>query len=215
MSGRRIKAGGLLLGAWLFATGAFGTCNFFKPAVPEAPNRAPIIGDYSSPTLTLETLAKGIVDKNVSNGQAVYMQAFAETTSDGRGYHAFFDLRDLIERPTWGDRDWDRLLESQLYNSLVTDFTNPLEMTWEPYPPAGNESGTPNVDSLVHRKYKIFHVSGTGTRFPVAIGAADLYFVQSPAAGNRWVITRWQDFHSVGADSNQITLGKRRLETQF
>ena len=219
---RRLTSCGLLIAAWLSATGAFGTCNFFKPADPESPNRPPIIPDYSTPTATLQTLAKGMVDKNGSNGQDIYLSALAESTSDsrsdGRAYHAFFDLRDLIERPSWDrNRDWDRDLERVMYADLVRKYTSPYEMTWEAYEWAGNESGTPDVDSLLHRKYKIVQVIGTGesiTRSPVAIGAADLYFVKSPNAANRWVIARWQDFHTVDADSAQVTLGKRRLETQ-
>ena len=41
---RRVRGCGFALAVWLSATGALGTCNFFKPAVPEKPSRAPIIG---------------------------------------------------------------------------------------------------------------------------------------------------------------------------
>lgn len=218
VNARPLAGCGILLGAWLSATGALGTCDFFKPAVPEPPNRPPIIADYSSPTLALETLAKGIEDKSGSNGQDVYLGAFAESTianpGDGRSFHALFDVRDLLDRPSWDpNRIWNKDLERVMYSDLVRKFGNPYVMTWEPYEPAGNESGGTD-DSLLHRKYRIMQVTPGGGRSPVAIGAADLHFVRSQAAANKWVIALWEDFHTVDLDSNQVTLGKRRLETQ-
>ena len=57
--------------------------------------------------------------------------------------------------------------------------------------------------------------SGTAVdTLPVAVGAADLQFVKSARAANKWVIALWQDFHTVDADSARVTLGKRRLDTQ-
>ncbi|HEY2953814.1 MAG TPA: hypothetical protein VGK89_01050 [Candidatus Eisenbacteria bacterium] len=216
---RRLRGCAWVLAVWLSATGAFGTCNFFKPAVPELPNRAPIIGDYSTPTATLQTLARGLVDKNGSNGQEVYMGALAESTQDLRAFHAFFDLRDLNQRPTWDrNRDWNRDLESVLYSDLVRKYSHPYEMTWGPYEPGGDErsEGDGSRDSTLHRRYTVVQVIGTGstaTRSPLAVGAADLYFVKS-AALNRWVIVRWQDYRAIDAGADTVTLGRRRLETQ-
>jgi hypothetical protein len=207
----------ILLAAWISATGAIGTCDYFKPATPETPNRPPIIADYSSPTLALETIAKGIEDKSTSNGQEVYMGAFADsslTGGDGRAFHAFFDPLDLRDHPSWDpNRDWNRDLERVLYSDLVRRYGNPYQMSWEPYEPAGNESGS-GTDSLLHRKYRIMQVLPGGARSPVAIGAADLYFVRSQITTSRWVMVHWQDYHTLDADSAQVTLGKRRLDTQ-
>ena len=212
--------------AWLTATSAFGGCDYFKPADPEQPtNLDPIIPNYSNPTLTLQTIARGIMDKSQTNGQDVYMGAFAESSTiatnpgDGRGFHAFFDAQDLRENPTWDPaEDWDRGDEPRLYGGLVRLFSNNYEMTWEPYPPAGNEEGSLD-DSLLHRKYRIVQLirnanTGQITRSPVAVGAADLRFVRSARDANKWVIAIWDDFHTRDADSAMVTLGARRLQNQ-
>ena len=219
--GRRTRCGILVL-AWLTVTGAVGDCAFFKPAVPESPNKPPIIPHYDTPTLTLQTLAKGIEDKSQSNGQSVYLGAFAESTAastgDGRAFHAFFDPRDLQEHPTWPRTgDWNKELEPLMYADLVRKYSNPYLMTWHEYQPNGDDDVGADY-ALLHRKYKIVQVAKNGTTtdtLPVAIGTADLYFVKSTRAANKWVIAKWQDWHTRNdPDSAQVTLGKRRLETQ-
>ena len=215
---RRLTRFAGLFAAWLMATGEIGTCAFFKPTAPEAPNRPPVPADYSTPTHTLETLARGMADKNQSNGQDVYMAALAESSSvdvtDGRSFHALFDLRDLIDHP-WA-YDWTREFEPQVLRDLYLKYPSPFEMTWQPYEPAGNETGGID-DSLLHRKYQLVQVITNGNtqrRDPIAVGAADLYFVRSLRNPTKWVIATWQDARTVDADSAQVTLGKRRLETQ-
>jgi hypothetical protein len=214
VNARRLIRYGILVAAWLMAT-AMGPCAFFKPTEPETPNRPPIHADYSTPTAALQTLARGMADKNQSNGQDVYMAALADSpavgTGDGRAFHALFDLRDLAEDP-W-PYDWTREFEPQLLRKLYLDHPSPFEMTWEQYAPAGNETGTAD-DSLLHRKYTVVQLISTGNtvrRDPIAVGAADLYFVRSQRNTNNWVIAIWQD---ARIDSGQVTLGKRRLETQ-
>jgi len=224
VNARRLARLGILLSAWLSATGAIGTCPFFKPTQPESPNRPPIIPDYSSPAATLLTMAKGVEDKSTSNGQSVYMDALAESSAadpgDGRAFHAFFDLRDLQEHSTSWDRnrDWNKQLEPVMYSDLVRKYSYPYLMTWEPNEacPQGNCNDTESsTDALLHRKYRIMGLVKQGTTtdtLPVAIGAADLYFVKSAKAANKWVIALWQDFAITGADT--ATLGKFRLVTQ-
>lgn len=211
MSVRTRSIGALLLLAWLSTTGAFGACEFFKPADPEPPRGSAIIPDYSSPTKALETVARGVADKNASNGQSVYILAFGDSATDGRAFHAFFDLADFLSHPS-RDRniDWTRDLERDFYGRLVQVYSSPYEMTWAPYEPAGNESGT-DRDSLLHRKYNVMRVVGSN-KVPIATGAADLYFVKSATTSSRWVIARWQDYHTADADSARITLGSRRLD---
>jgi len=218
MNVRKLADFGIILAAWLMATGALGACPFFQPTAPEVSDRPAIIPDYSTPTLALQTIARGFVDKG-SDGRSVYLGAFAESTLanrlDGRAYHAFFDLRDLIQHPSWSG-DWTKDFEPFVYDDLVSDYPSPFEMTWEPYRPAGNESGGLN-DSLLHRKYRLVQVVQTGNtirRDPLAVGAADLYFVRSERDVNKWVIALWQDYHTADADSGAVTLGKRRLETR-
>ena len=218
VSARRLSGFGILLVGWLVATGAIGACPFFKPTAPETPDRPPIPTNYSVPTQTLETLARGMVDKT-ANGQNVYLSAFADSSAvsvgDGRAYHAFFDPRDLLEHPQ-RDPDWTKELEPYVYNLLVQRNSLPFEMTWEPYEPAGNETGGTD-DSLLHRKYRIVTVdkrNNVVTRTTLAVGAADLQFVKSTRDAGKWVIATWQDFRSIGADSSLVTLGRWRLESR-
>jgi hypothetical protein len=218
VSARRLAGGGILLCAWLAATGAIGSCPFFQPETPEKSVGTPIPTNYTVPTQTLETLARGMADKT-ANGQNVYMSAFADSSAlsvgDGRAYHAFFDPRDVLEQPQH-DPDWTKELEPYVYNLLVRRFSLPFEMTWEPYEPAGNETGGID-DSLLHRKYRIVQVDSRGptvTRTTLAVGAADLQFVRSALDANKWVIATWQDFRAVGSDSALVTLGHRRLESR-
>ena len=199
----------LLLGLWVLAPAGCGDSLPFVPG---------IVADYSSPTATLLTIEKGIEDKGATNGQAVYLGAFADSLpvgGDGRAFHAFFDPLDLATRPSWDpNRDWNKDLERVMYLDLAGKFVNPYEMSWEPYEPAGNDTGS-DTDSLLHRKYRIRQLVGSaGMRSPVAIGAVDLYFVRSTGTPNRWVIASWQDYRTLDADSAVITLGRRRLDTQ-
>jgi hypothetical protein len=215
----------LLLLAWLTATGAFGTCDYFKPTEPELPaDLDPIIPDYSNPTLALETIARGIEDKSLTNGQDVYMGAFADSGvagGDGRAFHAFFDPADLsLHQSTWDParNDWNRELEPRVYGALVRLYSPPYEMTWKPYPPPGSESGSAD-DSLVHRQYEIVRVvrnGNTTTRTPFVVGAATLHFVRSDRTPSKWVIATWQDFRMQGIEYGTAitTYGKRRLENQ-
>jgi DNA-binding beta-propeller fold protein YncE len=159
-----------------------------------------------------------MVDKT-ANGQAVYLTAFADSSAvsvgDGRFYRAFFDPRDLIERPPH-DAEWTKELEPYAFNYLVTRNSLPFEMTWEPYEPAGNETGGPD-DSLLHRKYRIVAVdqrTNNVTRTTLAVGAADLQFVKSKRDAGKWVIATWQDFRAIGADSALVTFGRYRLESR-
>jgi hypothetical protein len=207
---------GLACLAWLAVTGALGPCAFFRPAAPERPQKTAIIPDYSIPTRVLETIARGIADKNGTNGQDVYTGAFADslpTGTDGRAYHAFFDLADLDAHPSWDrNRDWTRDLERTFYGDFIQLRSAPYEMTWQVYAPAGNDKGGER-DSLLSREYRVYQII-SGTRRIIAIGVADLYFVKSAVTTNRWVITRWQDFRApdARADSpDDQTLGARRL----
>ena len=205
------KAFRLVLGLWILASmGCDDTLTGARPRV---------ISDYSTPTLALETLAKGLEDKGATNGQDAYMGAFAESTltsGDGRAFHAFFDNRDLRENPAWDpDQDWGKERERMMYAYLVRLFASKYEVTWEPYAANGNETGTPN-DSLLHRKYRVVQLIRTGsmiTRSPVAVGAADLRFVRSSTTAGKWVIATWQDYHTPDADSAQVSLGGRRLQS--
>lgn len=218
---KRARGPALLALVWLMSTGLLGQCEFFKPTSPERPSdRSPIIPDYTSATRTLETMRLGVVDKNGTNGQDVYVRAFADslpTGTDGASYLANFALSDLDRYPRW-DRGgvWSRALEQAFYVSFVQLRSLPYEMTWELYEANGNDSGT-DSDSLLHRQYKIYQVA-SGTKSLIAIGVANLHFVKSPGTANRWAIRRWDDMISPEARPTQfgdeVSLGSRRLATQ-
>jgi hypothetical protein len=213
---RNLTRCGIVLAAWLVATGS-GPCAFFKPTEPEIGKRVdPIIPDYSTPDKTLETLARGMVDKGRSNGQDVYMAGLADSTLDGRAFYAFFDPRDLIEHP-WAYGDWTRDFEPQLLYDLYHKHTNPFEMTWEQYQPGGNDELHPDF-VIIPRKYTLVQLVTNGntvTRSPIAIGAARLTLLRSNRNSADWVIAIWQDIRTADADSAQITsMGRRRLETR-
>ena len=213
MNLRYLTRCGILLAAWLMAT-AMGPCGFFKPTQPELPSAKPIPTDFSTPTATLATMALGMVDKS-GIGQNVYLSGLADSVAgDGRDFHALFDPADLAQRPLIGD--WTLQNEPQLLRKLYLDYPSPFEMTWEPYEPAGNETGTAN-DSLLHRKYTLVQVITTGNtvrRDVIAVGAADLYFVRSERTAANWLIAIWQDARTPDNDETKITLGRRRLQTQ-
>jgi hypothetical protein len=211
------RRGGLWCpGIGLLALALAGCSDSGTPPVAPPPPTGIVI-DYTAPTRTLETLAKGIEDKNRTHGVDAYMGALADSflgnSGDGRAFHAFFDIQDIAEHP-W-PYDWTREFEPLLLRDLFLRYPGPFEMTWGPYEAAGNETGTAD-DSLLHRKYTLVQVTTTGTtvrRDVIAVGAADLHFVRS-ARTLRWVIAQWQDYHTIDADADGPTMGRRRLETQ-
>ena len=204
-------------GVGLLALALTGCSDSSTPPLSPYPPR-PVVTYYTDPTHTLGTLAAGMVDKNHSNGDEAYLGGLADSSTvssvDGRAFHAFFDARDLDGHP-W-PHDWTRELEPQLLHDLFAKYSSPFVMTWEPYEPAGNESGSAD-DSLLHRKYTIVQLVRNGSttrREIIAVGAADLSFVRSAHKPGRWVIAQWQDYRALGPDSVGPTLGSRRLETQ-
>src|SRR5207244_7356735 len=86
---RRWRLGLLLACLWLATSGA--ACGLFRPARPEPPSQSAYIPDYSTVEATLLTMKRGIEDKARSNGLSAYIGALADTNTDHRAFHAFFD----------------------------------------------------------------------------------------------------------------------------
>ncbi len=214
----RLGVVAVLAFGWLTSTGAVGGCRMFRPAAPEPPTGSAIQTDYRTPDLTLETMALGLADKGRTNGLAAYIGGLADTASDGRGFHAFFDaavaqsFKDLGRQvPT----DWNLSLEQRYYTNFASSRPEPFQMQWivdETLPDVVEADA-----ATLHRQYRVFVELPDGNTALIAIGFCDLDFIRSPQS--RWVIVRWQDKvdPAVGAnpsDTDLRTLGWRRLENQ-
>ena len=173
-------------------------CGLFKPATPEAGvGGAVMIPDYSVAESCLHYMQVGIERKDVP-GQDAYLGALADTTTDGIGFHAFFD-EEVWRAYAGADKpaDWDLRHEAQFLSVFLRSYGDPYEMKW------------------LHRRYEVRALrQRTADTLLIAVGYADLYFARISAS--RWVLYRWQDRldHVVGAqpkDPDQQTFGSRRL----
>lgn len=213
---------GILAIAWFTLSGhALSGCRgLFTPAVPEAPTGPPIVLDFSSPEATLNTMINGIAAKG--QGSSAWLGAFQDSTrpDDGIGYHQVFDPADLqlfvsscgCEAPT----DW-RYAQEQVFfleflNVRPSDVYSAVFDSVET-----NPDPTPgDAQAVLHRHYRVFASTPDNTSTSIiAIGYADLTFTK---LSGRWLITRWEDHvdPAVGvnpSDQDQLTLGRRRLES--
>jgi hypothetical protein len=194
-------------------------CDWFRPAQPEAPSgEIAFIPDYSQPESTLVTIARAIADKGVTIGASAYAGAFAEsvTSASPAAYHQFFSDQDIANWlinhsavPDWGFRE-----EQTFYNRFVRLYpADAYRMEW------AKDTLNPDVESegVFNRHYLITGhnpTTGNQTRF-LAIGYCTLKMLQF-TDGN-WRIVRWDDKVDPNAnpdDQEQVSLGKRRLDTQ-
>lgn len=190
-------------------------CNYFKPAQPEAPTNPPFLADYTTPDATLETIALAIKDKARSIGLTAYSQAFAESTSAATpAYHQFFwpAEAEQWEQLYHSVPNWVLPLERNFYVRFVGLFPDTYDLSWEPDQNLP-DNPTPDV-AFLHRHYMVRRVTEAGDSIgTVARGFADLTLVRQ---GDQWKITIWQDRIDPDADVNdseQLTMGRRRLNT--
>jgi hypothetical protein len=187
-------------------------CDLFKPATPEAGSGgSTLLPSYATPESCLRYMQIGIERKD-NAGQDAYLGALADTTTDGLGFHAFFDPAVWNAYDGIRPADWDLRHEAQFLPVLIRSFGDPYEMKWLP------DEVHPHDDDLgdhmiLHRRYEIRALRKAGTLL-IAVGYADLYFTRISAA--RWALTLWQDRvdPAVGAqpaDPDQQTFGSRRL----
>jgi hypothetical protein len=193
-------------------------CNLFKPASPEiGGSGATLLTDYSLPDSCLRYMQVGIERKD-NAGQVAYIGALADSTRDGVGFHAFFDLAVWNAYKGAGGTppaDWDLQHESdQFFPTFIRLYSDPYEMKW--LPDEFNPHDVDNGDSrILHRRYEVRAVrQSTADTLLIAVGYADLYF--SRISASRWALTRWEDrvAPDVGvqpADPVQQTIGSRRL----
>jgi hypothetical protein len=198
---------------------ALSGCGYFRPADPEPPSGTIVLANYQEPDSVLATIVRAIADKGRSNGQAAYINGFADTTADPRGYHAFFDPATVQRMEQQGvvvPPDWDRIQEDLFYSRFVRLPSVPANaefiFRWLPDPTQGeDEFGTETA--TLHREYQGFAITGSDQQ-TIAEGFVTLDFVKFSTT--RWGIVRWQDREAVGANisAGEVSMGQRRLEPQ-
>jgi hypothetical protein len=198
---------------------SLSSCDYFKPAQPEAPSdKLTFVPNYSAPDSTLETIARSIADKGITIGGVAYSNAFADSSAAGAvaAYHQFFDPVDVVNWQSVTQRpapDWGFDLEQTFYRSFVRLRGDHYVCTWTPDAPNPDAIGANSA--TVHRHYVIVSQTAEGTQTGfLAIGYADLYMVRFPDGA--WRIVLWNDRRDPAANSSdpqQVTLGTMRLST--
>ncbi|HET9327207.1 MAG TPA: hypothetical protein VFQ05_10565 [Candidatus Eisenbacteria bacterium] len=195
-------------------------CDYFRPAEPEPPTSTSFVPDYGSPDSTLATIAKAIADKSRTIGATAYAGAFADSliTSPPVGYHQLFWPQDVADwSSSTGGRqppgDWGFDIEQTFYTRFIRLRPDAYHMEWAP-----DDLNPDNIGgntARISRHYQVTTHASDGTRTSFqAVGFADLTLVRF-SDGN-WRIVLWEDRRDPDADpndSNQMTLGKRRLNS--
>ena len=189
-------------------------CDLFKPASPEVGGGgSTLLPSYATPESCLRYMQIGIERKD-NVGQSAYLGAMADTTTDGQGFHAFFDPAVWNAYDGIRPADWDLSHEAQFLSVFIRSYGDPYEMEWleDEVHPHDDDLGN---QMILHRRYKVRALrQSTADTLLIAVGYADLYFTRISAA--RWALYRWQDRvdPAVGAqpaDPDQQTFGSRRL----
>jgi hypothetical protein len=217
--GSRPLRAGLALG--LLAALVAG-CDLFRPASPEVEAAtAALRPSYATPESCLFYMQIGIERKD-NVGQAAYIGALADTTADGRGFHAFFDPVVLSAHVQVGGIppvDWDRSYEDNFLSIFFSSFPNAsYQMAWledENYPIANEVRD--GAARLLHRRYKVWATLSTGEIRLIAVGYARLSFAKISAS--RWALVFWDDrvdpaVTAQPTDPDQRTFGYRRLKAR-
>jgi hypothetical protein len=189
-------------------------CDLFKPASPEVGGGGfTLLPSYATPESCLRYMQIGIERKD-NVGQVAYLGALADTTTDGLGFHAFFDPAVLNAYTGIPPTDWDLRHEAQFLSVFIRSFGDPYEMRWlsDEVHPHDDDFGD---HMILHRRYEVRALrQSTADTLLIAVGYADLYFARISAA--RWALYLWQDRvdPAVGAQpavDDQRTFGYRRL----
>jgi hypothetical protein len=191
-------------------------CDLFKPATPEAGGGgSTLLPSYATPESCLRYMQIGIERKD-NAGQDAYLGALADTTTDGQGFHAFFDP--AVWNAYGGIRpaDWDLRHEAQFLSVFIRSFGDPYEMRWleDLDYPIANEVND-GKSAILHRRYKVWALrQSTADTLLIAVGYAKLSFARISVL--RWALIRWEDRvdPEVGTqpeEDDQRTFGYRRL----
>ena len=184
----RPRCAGLLLALLALLTAG---CGLFEPTSPEVGESGEtLLANYADPESSLKYMAIGIGRKD-NVGLATYIGALADSSSDGVGFHAFFDAAVWNAYTGVKPDDWDLdHEETQFYPAFIALRTEAYTMVWLPdeYHPLDEVVDDDHV--ILHRQYKVWAGSSTDSLL-IGVGYADLYFTRISAS--RWALTRWQD----------------------
>jgi hypothetical protein len=183
------------LGLGLLALLLLGGCNLFQPRTPEPPSHGGIVPNYSTPDLTLETMAQAIEAKAAGNSLEAYIGALADSVAagDAQTFIAFFDPNVVSALGQTPPPIWGPALERQLFTHLPDLSGNRYNFAWlEDIQNPNDEDPAPNV-KILHRQYLLTATpEGSNNPETLATGYADLTFIMS-RTNSHWVISRWQD----------------------
>lgn len=207
--GMRPRIAALALATALAGTG----CELFKPAEPELSVGRVIIGNYSDPDSTLNTLAYGVRAKATNGGQDAYLKGLADPNLDGgRTFVAEFDPATIARNSGQTiPNPWGRTEESTFYSRLASDAgLSRQDLQWKPGdrddPPIAGDSATVFRQYVVSRRS-----SSTNAVTTIGIGQAELRFVHVPRG---WVIVRWIDREEPSPPANAVSYGQLRLNSR-
>ncbi len=206
---------GALLAVTAIGLSGNGCSELHKPTAP-VPDRSHLHPSYAQPESCLHYMRLGIERKDAA-GLDAYLGALADTTSDGVGFHAFFDPLVWNAYPGLKPADWDLPHEAQFLPVFIDMHADPYEMKWLPDEVYPYDYVSPEGDRMIlHRRYEVRALrQATADTLLIAVGYAELHFARISAS--RWALTRWQDRvdPAVGvepADPEQRTFGYRRLD---
>jgi hypothetical protein len=182
----RSRCAGLLLvvGALLLAG-----CGLFRPTSPEVGDSGEtLLASYADPESCLKYMAIGIGRKD-NIGQTAYIGAMADTSTDGAGFHAYFDLAVWNAYSGFKPDDWSLVREETFYPAFVGMRSEKYRMEWLPDSANPIDENPDDTHRILHRQYRVWAVSTTDSLI-IAIGFADLHFA---SLTSRWVLTKWED----------------------
>lgn len=174
---------------------------------------------YATPEETLESIATALANR--SSAAAGYLGAFADSTGPGTpAYHHDFDPADVAAFESGcgcqAPGDWGFSQES----AFLTPFLNvrPADRYTAVFETLDEYPDPPPLatEALLARRYRVIATDANEEASVIAIGFAEVRFKK--VAGDRWLITRWVDHLDPGigpnpVDPNQVTLGRRRLDS--
>jgi len=191
-------------------------CELFKPASPEVGGGgSTLLPRYDTPDSCLRYMQIGIEQKN-DLGKSAYLGALADTTTDGLGFHAFFDPAVWNAYVGIRPADWNLDYEAQFLPLFYNVKLDLYEMKWLPDEVYPYDYLSPEGDRMIlRRRYEVRALQHSPVdTLLITVGYADLYFARISAS--RWALYRWQDRvdPAVGAqpaDGDHRTFGYRRL----
>ena len=190
--------------AALAAALALSSCGIFKTAAPQPPDTGvPEPPDFTTPDMTLTTLARAVRARNSTN----YSQCFPDTNFDMRDFHATFDAADLAAFQFTHPGvvpDWNREQELSFFPRFVTLNASAI---YETFFLRDNRPGRGDISFsasklLTNRIYRVYAGGGA-----LVAGSAAIT-LERVGGASEWKITFWEDRIDT---SGVETWGRARL----